>query len=200
VQKLFRKVLNPVPSYPLPLFDGKRVVGRLKLNEWPLPDRARVNVGFQVERRRIERQRRLQPAEIGRLIFTPKLLPEFTCAKKVLLAERNPHEPAEEFIATDDWDFQPTANKEMLLVNHAQIISQLASRLTFIFRQHVPKCRSARPVDCREAVVFFAASSANVTVHRQRESFLSESLMRSEKFALGDSLSVTVTAFSAAAF
>src|SRR5262245_37576504 len=47
---------NPIEGDADPLFDGEGMIGRLQLEEGPLPDRPGVDVQSQVERRRIDRR------------------------------------------------------------------------------------------------------------------------------------------------
>jgi 5-methylcytosine-specific restriction endonuclease McrA len=76
------------------LLDGQRMIGRLQFDEGTLVQGPKMNMRLHKAGVRVQRQSSAKPAEVGRLLLSPVVFPQFDDSLEALLAQRNPDAPS----------------------------------------------------------------------------------------------------------
>ncbi len=128
------------------------MVGRLKLDERPLAERAGMQAGLEVERRRgVDRQLCRKPAEVGRLALPPRCLPEPGHSVVILLAKRDPDTPGKGLAGLEHRNLDEPVHEEPITLDHALVRRKAA---VLVFSQVIgPVLGCGRPIRHGELVV-----------------------------------------------
>src|SRR3569833_863990 len=136
------------------------MVGGLQSHEGSLTDRLRMDVRLQAGRLRVAGKRAVQPAEVRRLLLVIRLLPELEGALEVGLAQRAPDEPHERLLPAVDRNQDAAANEEMLPLQHAEVVVDLALFAAIFGPHQLPGIRLVRtPVERNVRMIFPAGAT-----------------------------------------
>jgi hypothetical protein len=94
------------------------------------------------------------------------LFPNLEATLEAVFAQRCPHAPDERLLTIDDGKFQTASNEEVFFVNHAEVVGQIAPRLTFGFGDVVVKGGSVGPEFPRRFIMVLTTGfSEEAVVH-----------------------------------
>lgn len=105
----------------LPLFDGKWMVGRLQFDARADAVVAQVHLGLEVERIRVARKARIEPAEEGADVRASGLVEILDPLQEARFAQGDPDAPGKGFSAAVDRDVEAAAYKELFLIDDAVV-------------------------------------------------------------------------------
>lgn len=124
MERAFGDFLNTRHCDAIALLDCEGVIRWLQSNQRTLAKGHSDQLCPQGEGAWRTRQRALHPGEIGRLRFSTFRVPEITCSREVLLAQRNPCEPNERLQRSLNGQKQAAKYEKVLPIDDALIAGQ----------------------------------------------------------------------------
>lgn len=138
---LFCDLPDSSPGDSVPLLHCKRVIRSFEFDVWPQANIPGMNCRFQVQGLRVSGNGVAEPSEISRLVDPLWILPEFTGALEIRVAERDPYTPCKRPVAVEGRNLDEAADEEMLAIYYALVGRELAPLLPIARRERQPSVR-----------------------------------------------------------
>src|SRR5580658_1082555 len=115
-------------------------------------------LGLEIHGRRIDRDVVAEPTETWRLIFDDRCIPKFPDTRVAELRDGHPDSPGESVVETDDGNFDDAADENVPVVDHAHIVAEPPTLITFRGRYRQPWIRHLASEVERQLVELLAAT------------------------------------------